>query len=147
MNSFILLIINILILEITSSLENLTIYKFDIVFQCYNKFMFTSKTICFLLLFISIVSTQLTQQDVDDYIRNQNFIPPTATMSSFNEGNGKGIAIYKDGNTKFKLIVEKSSLGQINLIFREQQTEINFSNGFVKTSNSQINNFPFPTHQ
>jgi ABC-type Na+ efflux pump permease subunit len=110
--------------------------------------MMTGKTICFLLFFIYIVSTQLIQKDVDEFIRNQNFIPPTATMSSFKEENGKGIAIYKDGNTKFKIIVGKNySLGQMFLIFREQQTEINFSNGFVQTSNRHINNFPFPAHQ
>lgn len=70
--------------------------------------MSTSKLLSFLLLVTLVFTAPLTQQEVDTFIRENNFISPSTILNSFNEESGKSIITYKDGPTSFKFIVAQN---------------------------------------
>ena len=80
--------------------------------------MLVNKSLGFLFLAILVMAAPLTQNDVDGYVRSNNFVPASATLDSFKQDNDKFILIYKDQFTSFKLIFGQNAEGKLNLILR-----------------------------
>lgn len=106
--------------------------------------MLTSKLIYFLLFTFLVLSVPLTQADAESFIKDNNFVPASATLSSFKQENDKFIVFFKDQFTTYKFILGQDQMGKLFVMFREQLTEINLSNGQLQTPNGQMNVLTFP---
>lgn len=95
--------------------------------------MSVTKILCVVFLALIAIAAPLTQQQVDAFVRESSFVPPTATLKSFKQDQGKFIVNYDDKFTTYKFVIGQAQDGKPFILFRHQLTQINLSdNGIEK---------------
>ncbi len=61
--------------------------------------------LCLFLLTGIAITSPLTQNQVDEFVRGGNLVPPTAIIKDFKYDNGKSIISYEDQFTVYKFVV------------------------------------------
>lgn len=87
-----------------------------------------TKLIVFLFLVLHVLAAPLTQKDVEDFIKEKQLVPPSATLKSFEEKNGQSFVTYSDQFSTFKFVIGQDEQGKLSVLFRHQMTQINFDN-------------------
>lgn len=67
--------------------------------------MSITNILCLFLLAAIAITSPLSQNQVDDFVRGANLVPPTAVLKDFKDDHGKSIINYEDQFTVYKFVV------------------------------------------